>query len=193
MKQIYIYGFSGHGQVVADVARSVGYDEIVFLDDAGELKFSPDLPKFDIFIAIGNCKIRQMLQEKVRSAGFNVVNLIHPSAVISSSVKLGRGIAIMPNAVINANALICDGVILNSGSVIEHDCVVGEFAHICPKVALAGNVKVGKRAWIGIGSCVIQGKSIGDDTLIGAGSVIVKDIASNAKAYGNPCKVVSQI
>lgn len=191
MKQIYIYGFSGHGRVSADVAKANGYDDVIFLDDASEFKFSPDLPKYDIFIAIGNCTIRQKLQKRVLECGFNVVNLIHPSAIISPSAKFGKGVLVMPGAIINANALIYDGAIINSGAVVEHDCIIGEFAHICPRVALAGNVKVGKRTWIGIGSVAIQNVSIKDDIFIGAASVILKDILNGQLAYGTPCKVVS--
>ncbi|MCR4941301.1 MAG: acetyltransferase [Campylobacter sp.] len=187
--KIYIYGQSGHGFVCADIARACGYDEIVFLDDKNELKFSENLPKADIIIAIGNNKIRQILDENVRSYGFNIVSLIHPSAVVSPSAVIEPGVVVMPKAVINAKAVIKRGAIINSGAVIEHECFIGEFAHISPNAALAGNVKVGNRTHIGIGSSVIQCLNIGSDCIIGAGSVVVRDIIDGVKAYGVPAKV----
>lgn len=190
MKSIYVYGFSGHGKVVADVARACGYDEVIFLDDASENKFSADLPKKDIIIAIGDAKIREKLQNKVVNSGFNLATLIHPSAVISSSASIGEGVVVMPNATINAYAKIGRGTIINSGAVIEHECVVGEFAHICPRCAIAGAAKIGARVWLGIGSIVIQCVSIADDVFIGAGSVIVKNIGPCELAYGSPCKKI---
>ncbi|QQF52133.1 UDP-N-acetylbacillosamine N-acetyltransferase [Campylobacter fetus] len=190
MKKIYIYGHSGHGKVVSEIAKLNGYGEIIFLDDASEFKFKKELPKHDIIIAIGNARIRHKLQTMVLQNGFNVVNLIHPNAAISQSAKFGKGIVVMANAVVNANVILEDGVIINSGAIIDHDCFIGEFAHICPGVSLAGNVSVGKFSWIGIGSCAIQGVKIKNDIMIGAGSVIVKDILIGDKAYGNPCKVV---
>lgn len=191
MAKIYIYGASGHGLVVADIARVVGYDEIVFLDDASDMKFSPDLPKADIIIAIGSNKTREILQNRVEESGFNVVSLVHPSAIISPSAVIERGVVVMPKAVINAKAVIKSGAIINTAAVIEHECVIGEFAHISPNAALAGNVCVGDKTHIGIGSSVIQGINIGANSTIGAGSVVVRDLPDSITAYGVPARVKS--
>ena len=172
-KKIYIYGASGHGLVIADIAINNGYDEIVFLDDASERKFSSELEKADIIIAIGDNKTRQKISQKVEAVGFEIVNLIHKSAVVSESAVIEKGVVVMPNAVINAKACIKEGAIINSGAVIEHECVIGKFAHISPNAALAGNVSVGEFTHVGIGSSVIQGISIGKNCIIGAGSVVV--------------------
>ncbi len=185
-KKIYIYGASGHGLVIADIARDNGYDEIVFLDDASEFKFSPELEKADIIIAIGQNKTREMISKRVEAAGIEIVNLIHKSAVVSESAVIEKGVVVMPNAVINARAHIKEGAIINSGAVIEHECVIGKFAHISPNAALAGNVSVGEFTHVGIGSSVIQGISIGKNCIIGAGSVVVRDIKDGIKAYGVP-------
>ncbi|WP_169940099.1 acetyltransferase [Campylobacter sp. RM15925] len=192
--EIYIYGCGGHAAVIADIAAECGYEKVIFLDDAkfngvNILKFSPELKKADIIIGVGDNKARKNLQNLVCEAGFNVVSLIHPSAVISTSAKICRGVVVMPNAVINARAVIKQGAIINSASVIEHDCVIGEFAHISPNVALAGGVEVGNLTHVGIGSCVIQGIKIGANSVIGAGSVVVRDITNNVLAYGNPARI----
>ncbi|QKG29836.1 acetyltransferase [Campylobacter sp. RM16187] len=191
--EIYIYGCSGHGAVVADIAAECGYEKIWFLDDVkfdgkNILKFSPELKKADVIIAIGDNNTRKKLQDVVQKAGFNVVSLIHPSAVISSSAKICCGVVIMPRAVVNAHAIIKQGAIINTAAVVEHDCVIGEFAHISPNVALAGGVKVGDLSHVGIGSSVIQNIKIGANSVIGAGSVVVRDIEENVVAYGIPAK-----
>ncbi len=190
MKRIYLYGQSGHGKVVADIARACGYDEIVFLDDAGKLKFSPDLPKADILISIGDCATREKIQKRVEACGFALATLVHPSAVVSPSASVGAGSVVMPRAVINADAKIGRGVIVNTGAIVEHDCTVGDFAHICPASAIAGGTVMGERVWFGIGSCAIQGVSVADDVFIGAGSTVVSDIPKCRLAYGTPCKVI---
>ena len=112
--KIYVYGFSGHGAVVADVARACGYGEVVFLDDAkfdgkNVLKFDPSLEKADVIVAIGDNKIRRIIQERVKNAGFGVVNLIHPGAAVSASVQIGEGAVVMPHAVINARTAVGEG------------------------------------------------------------------------------------
>ena len=192
-KSIYIYGASGHGLVVADVAKSCGYEDIVFLDDdnsKGFLAFDDIKENRDYHIAfgIGNNQIREKLYKKVRENGFSTPTLIHPSSIISSSARIEEGTVIMPNVVVNAKAYIGKCVILNSSCVVEHESIIGDFVHISPKVAIAGNVRIGDFTHIGIGSSVIQCLEIGKNSIIGSGSVVVKNIRDFKKAYGNPCK-----
>ena len=192
-KSIYIYGASGHGLVVADIARACGYDDVVFVDDdksKGFLTFDDIKENRDYHIAfgIGNNQIREKLYKKVKENGFSTPILIHPSSIISSSAKIEEGTVVMPNVVVNAKAYIGKCVILNSSCVVEHESIIGDFVHISPKVAIAGNVKIGDFTHIGIGSSIIQCLEIGKNSIIGAGSVVVKNIRDFKKAYGNPCK-----
>ena len=197
-KRIYIYGASGHGLVVADVAKSCGYENIVFLDDdksKGFLAFDDIKENRDYHIAfgIGNNQIRAKLYKKVRENGFAIPTLIHPSSIISPSARIEEGTVVMPNVVVNAKAYIGKCVILNSSCVVEHESIIGDFVHISPKVAIAGDVKIGDFTHIGIGSSIIQCLEIGKNSIIGAGSVVVKNIADFKKVYGNPCKEVGNI
>jgi len=194
MKQIYIYGASGHGLVVADVAKNSGYEKIIFIDDGNnsyptfeEIKNNNDIP---IAFGIGNNSIRKKLFKKVKEHHFNIPHLIHPSTVISLDVDIGEGTVIMPQVVINTKSQIGRGVILNTSSVIEHENIIGDFVHISPNVTLAGNISIYEETHIGIGSCVIQGIKIGKNCMIGAGSVVIRDIENKKMAYGNPCKVI---
>lgn len=194
MKTIYIYGASGYGLVVEDIAKFYGYEETIFIDDGEnnfksfeEIKHNVNIP---IAFGIGSNNIRQLLYKKVKETGFSVKTLIHPSAVIASNVSIGEGSIVMANSVINAQSNIGKCCIINTSSVIEHENKIGNFVHISPNSALAGNVSVGQNTHIGIGSSIIQGINIGEETIIGAGSVVVKNIPSYVKAYGNPCKII---
>ena len=197
-KSIYIYGASGHGLVVADVAKSCGYENIVFLDDdksKGFLTFEDIKENRDYHIAfgIGNNQIREKLYKKVRENGFAIPTLIHPSSIISSSARIEEGTVVMPNVVVNAKVYIGKCAILNSSCVVEHECMIGDFVHISPKVSIAGDVRIGDFTHIGIGSSIIQCLEIGKNSIIGAGSVVVKNIPDFKKAYGNPCKEIGNI
>jgi len=192
INQIYIYGASGHGLVVADIAKACGYNDIIFIDDGDneylsfeDIKTNTHIP---IAFGVGNNKIRKILFDKGFENGFTIQSLIHPSSIISSSVHIGQGTVVMPNVVINAKSVIGDGVILNTSCIIEHECIINDFVHISPNVALAGDVKIGKFTHIGIGSSIIQGTLLGKNNIIGAGTVVISDIEDNKKVVGVPAR-----
>ena len=197
LKTIYIYGASGHGLVVADIAKSCGYDEILFIDDGEnqypsfeEIKNRTDIP---IALGVGVNAVRKKLFEKVNAAGFEIATLVHRSATVSPSVTIGKGTVVMPHVVINANSVIGKGAILNTSCIIEHENIIEDFVHISPNVALGGDVQVGELTHIGIGSSVIQCLKIGSNCIVGAGSVVIHSIKNNTLCYGNPCKAVKEL
>jgi UDP-N-acetylbacillosamine N-acetyltransferase len=197
MKSIYIYGASGHGLVVADIAEVCGYDNITLIDDGDNSYLSfddiKDNPDRAIALAIGDNRVRREIYKKVKYHGFKIETLVHKSAVVSKSATLGEGTVVMAGAVVNPYSRIGVAVIVNSSSTVEHESVVGDFVHISPNVALAGGVKVESGTHIGIGSSIIQGVTIGRDSIVGAGSVVVRDISSRSVAYGNPCRVIRKV
>ena len=198
MNKIYIYGGNGHGLVVADIAKACGYKKIIFVDDnamSGFVSFEMIKENNDIPIAlgVGNNMARKKLFKKVEDYGFNIETLIHPNAVISANVTIGKGTVIMPRVVINTKSKIGKGVILNTASIIEHDNIIKDFVHISPNVALGGNVTIDDNTHIGIGSNIIHGLKVGQNCMIGAGSIVVRSIGDNQLCFGNPCKVIKEI
>ena len=205
VKTLAILGASGHGKVIADIAEQLGFS-ISFYDDAYPDKKSiehwPVIGTFsdllnvpstniNVAVAIGHNNTREEKITTLAKNGYTLPALIHPSAIISKYAQIDLGSVIAANTVINAFAVIGRGCIINTSAIIEHDCKIGDFTHICPGTALAGGVCVGRSSWVGIGSKVKQLINIGDNTLIGAGSLIVKDIPSGVIAYGSPCTKVS--
>ena len=203
-KKLAIVGASGHGKVIADIAEQLGYI-VNFYDDAYPSKKNiehwaihgscADLIALNnaktalsnnVVVAIGNNVIRQQKIQFLQQSGFNLITLIHPTAVISQYSKVAPGSVIFAGAVINAFANVGVGCIINTAAVVEHDCSIDDFSHICPNVALAGGVSVGAKSWVGIGSQVKQLITIGNNCLIGAGSTVVKNIPDNVTVFGSP-------
>ena len=198
MKKIAIYGASGHGKVVAEIARLNGYSTIIYIDD-GQNEFisfeyflEQDLG-IPIAFGIGDNKIRAKLYQKCKDNHLEIVTLVHPNAIVSSSIEVAEGTVIMARVVVNSDANIGKCCIINTSCVIEHDNIIGDFVHISPQVACAGDIKIGDYAHIGIGSCIIQGITIGSESVVGAGSVVVANIADQKLAYGNPCRIKENI
>ena len=195
--RLIIIGASGHGKVVADVARNCGYTEIVFLDNNSEIKKCAGYPVLgpdtlvnelegDVFIAIGNAKIRKQLMDSETERNFPV--LVHPSAVVAENVTLGPGTVVMAGTVINPGVVIGRGVIVNTSSSIDHDCILGDFVHVAVGAHLCGTVNVGEKTWIGAGATVSNNVEICGGCMIGAGAVVIKDINEPGTYVGVPAK-----
>ena len=190
IRKIAIYGKSGHGKVIADIAKLCEYDEIIFIDDdlnkndvMSYEMFKEIYSDVEVVIGIGDNFTRKKIFEILSRDGISHTTLIHPSAILSPSVSIAEGSVVMANVVVNTDTQIGCGVILNTGCIIEHDNNIEDFVHISPGVALAGGVQVKKLSHIGIGSCAIQGVTIGSGSIVGAGSVIYKDVEQNTVIY----------
>lgn len=200
MKQLVIIGASGHGKVVADIAKKNEYSKIVFLDDNASLKECGGYPvvgnssqavgqKCDTIVAIGNAAVRQKIQEALEASGVRIVSLVHPDAVIAESVGIGAGTVVMAGAVINPMTQIGKGCIINTCSSVDHDCVIGDYVHVSVGAHVAGSVHIGEKTWIGAGATVSNNVRICEHCMIGAGAVVVKNIAIEGTYKGVPAVI----
>lgn len=186
MNRLIIIGAGGHGKVIADNALKNRYESIGFIDDnvKGDIMGFPiigtsaDIARFDdgntdFIIGIGNNAIRKTIAE---TYNVNWVSLVHPSAQIAFNAKIGKGTAVMANAVVNVCATVGEHCIINTGAIVEHDNVIEDYVHISPGVKLSGAVLIGKNTWLGTGTSVINNVEICENVVVGVGSVVVKNI-----------------
>jgi len=208
LKNIYLFGFSGHALVVEDcVDKSeysiAGYFDLVknidtplnieYLGNEAEVDLQAIIKDGVAFPAIGSNEIREKIVRRIRNNKLNETTLQHKSSYVSSSANIGNSTLIGAKAVVNPKAKIGDGVIINTSALIEHECEIGNYAHICPGTVLAGNVKIGSNSFVGANSTVKQGISIGNNSVVGAGSVVLKDIQDNEMWAGVPAKKIKDI
>jgi UDP-N-acetylbacillosamine N-acetyltransferase len=146
-----------------------------------------------LIFGFGNCEARLKLARLVREKGFWLATAIHPSAVVAADVVIGAGTVVAAGVVINPGATIGENVIVNTCASVDHDCRVEDGAHVCPGVRLAGNVVVGRAAWVGIGATVVDRTRIGSGAIIGAGAVVVDDIPDGVVARGFPARVIRRV
>lgn len=202
-RRLILIGGGGHATVVAEAATLAGFEVAGFLDDRadaamshaeserrclGPLRDSAAVQDRDWIVAVGDLALREELiaaapgGDGARPAAV----VIHPSAVVSPSARIGAGVFIGPGAIVNARAEIGAHAIINSGAVVEHDCRIGMNAHIAPRVALGGTSRVGDRALVGIGASVLPGVTIGRGATVGVGAAVVGDVADGATVAGVP-------
>ena len=139
VKRLLILGAGGFGHMIQETARLLGYEEVVFLDDAVKgadvigkcCDYKAFLNEYDTAVAaLGDSGMRLYWTEKLMEAGYQVPAIIHPSAVVSPSAVIGNGSFIMQSAIVNTNTVVEHGVLVNSGAVVDHDSRVGCGAHI---------------------------------------------------------------
>jgi len=208
-KKIVIWGAGGHALVVADAIRAGDqYDVAGFLVDLGYNRQTRPVLAGQILggreriaavlesgielvvVALGHCERRLELATMLEGQGFSLASVIHPRAIVAAGVEIGPGTVIAAGATVNPGVKIERNVIINTGAIVDHECRIGAGAHVSPGARLAGNVVVGREAWIGIGATIIDDVTIGVHTVIGAGAVVVSDIPDRVIAYGVPAKII---
>jgi UDP-perosamine 4-acetyltransferase len=205
---VVIIGAGGHGRVVLDILTAAGGHSVIgFLDADPSLRGSTVggvsvLGSVNLLsklwqqkvrhgiVAIGDNRTRRRYGDLLRQQGFDLINAVHPSAVVSASAQVGKNVVIAAQAAVCAEARIDDFAIINTGAIVDHECHVGAGAHITPGVRLAGRVQVGEEAFVGIGANVIQCLSIGRAAIVGAGAAVIRDVPDGATAVGVPARVI---
>ena len=210
MLNIIVIGSSGHAKVVIDsIEKENKYEIIGLLDrfkDVGSSSFGykiigkeEDLPNliklYKIeggFIAIGDNFIRYTVYNKISQniPQFNFIKVIHPSAQIARDVVIGKGTVILANTTISSEATVGNFCIINNNSSLDHDSKMLDYSSLAPGSSIGGNAKIGLFTAVSLGAKVIHGITIGDHTIIGSGSTVVKNIPKYVVAYGTPAKVI---
>jgi sugar O-acyltransferase (sialic acid O-acetyltransferase NeuD family) len=140
--------------------------------------------------SVGDNSPRERLFFLAKSIGFEMINALHPSTIISDDVTMGEGNIIMAGAIVNYGVKLGNNTLVNSGAIVEHDCEVGDHVHIGPGAKVAGGVQIGDKTHVGIGAIIIQGIKIGKDVLIGAGAVVLRDVPDGTVIVGNPGRIL---
>tara|TARA_Y100000385_G_scaffold289222_1_gene357994 strand:+ start:363 stop:1028 length:666 start_codon:yes stop_codon:yes gene_type:complete len=210
MKNIVLIGGGNQAHYTIDIINKEGkYNIIGIIDsihDIGSNRFGykilgrqEDIAKLKEqynfeggIISIGDNWIRYYVSSQIKKQlpDFKFINAIHPSVVIGDNVELGVGIVMMAGCIINPKSKIGDFTFFATGAQVDHDCNIKNYSSISAGSITGGYVTLGEFSAITLGVTVVDRLKIGKNTVIGAGSLVIKDIPDNVLAYGNPCKVI---
>ncbi|WP_372342981.1 acetyltransferase [Paeniglutamicibacter sp. ZC-3] len=204
-KRLVIAGAGGFGRELhAWVVTSpkfvslVGVQSVVFIDDelnrtglpapvvSTIFDYSPE-PDDLVLCAIGSPDVRRKVTVELLAKNAQFATFVHDSTVTGHDVELGTGVIICPNTVLTSNVSIGEHTQINAGCVVGHDVVVRSFVTISPSCNLTGGVSIDSGVFLGTAVTVIPGKTVGENAVIGAGSVVVKTVSPNSTNFGNPC------
>ena len=142
-----------------------------------------------IAMGIGGFKtnsIREKAYSYIKSLGFTFVNVIHPTAIISRTCKLGEGIVIFPGVTLNTEVIIGNNTIIATGSTVDHETVIGNNVLVSAGVTIGANSKIHDNSLIALGAKIVSGVDIGENVVVAAGAVVINDIGDNEIVYGIP-------
>lgn len=206
-------GAGGHAKMIIEILQQEGHTLAGLLDAdhsrVGEMFHGlPILGNDDLlrqcvregithfFLGLGGVQrltSRSELYRRAINQKMIPLPVVHPTAIISQSSRIGHGIVALVNVVVNADSVIGENVLLNTGCIVEHDCVIGDNVHISSRAILLGAVEVGDDVLIGAGAVIRQGVTIGAGSIVGAGAVVVEDVGPGQTVVGVPAKLLSTL
>lgn len=208
MKSVII-GAGTYGEVYLAYLQEAGVDVVGFLDDSDSMQGTavrgvPVLGKVDlletlagthgvraVYCPLGNNRLRVQFLKKARELGYETPNYIHPSVVLSPNVKLGQGVYILLGTTIMPYAEIRDFVMISMSVHLAHHTVLNEGTFLSTGVNFGASMVAEKFAYVGISATIMTGvKNLGEDCLVGAGAVVIKDVPAHAVVAGVPAKVL---
>lgn len=190
MKHLVIIGTGNIGQIVHWYATQCRdymtvWDIKSHIDDVESYEIEAD----DVFI---NAEVKPIdrlnLSKAIRDKGGVFVNIIHPTANIAPTAKLGAGIIIGAFTTVSINTDIKDDVLIQDHCNIGHDGVVENGAHLYVGVKLCGRNRVGQTSSVFTGSIIFPDVKIGIGCTVGAGSVVSRKVKDGDTVLGNPAK-----
>lgn len=146
----------------------------------------------DLFaIAIGDPKTKLSVCNSLKKRGATFITVIHPTAVIGRDCRIGEGCVFCPGAVLTTNVTLGRFVILNVHATVGHDSVIGEGSTLSAHNDVTGNVVLGEGVFFGTHACVVPGTVVGDYAIVGAGSVVLKEVPAHSTVAGVPARQIS--
>jgi sugar O-acyltransferase (sialic acid O-acetyltransferase NeuD family) len=157
----------------------------------GPLTYASDLTECCFVNGIGtvtNFWNKDSIISKTRIPLERFETIVHPSASVSRTAHLGRGVVIFQNVTITSNVIVGDHVIVLPNSVISHDDTIGDYTCITGGVCISGGVTIGRSCYLGTNSAIVNNVEIGAISLIGMGSVVLESVPPNSVFVGNPAR-----
>lgn len=199
---LYIIGAGGHSGSVLDAALSTGWTVLGLIDPerSGERWGIPIIESLKrvsfssgaLALGIGTNFSREAFFERIRGqypkAQFPPI--IHSRSWVSPLATIDEGAVVLSMANVGPGCRVERGGLVNTGASLDHDAVLGSFSSLGPGAQTGGSALIGQRTMVGLGAGIIQGVSVGSDTVIGAHSLVLDSLPDMVVAIGIPAKTV---
>lgn len=210
MEELLLIGIGGFGRETADAVRAVNsnvptWDLLGFLDDdrgrhgtvvsglpvLGPIEMVHERPDVLVAICTGrpdNYVSRRMIAQRLALGSERYATIIHPTAAISSSSRVGPGSVLLAHVDLTADVVIGRHVAVMPQVVLTHDCQVDDWATLAAGVRVGGSCHIAEEAYIGSGVCLREGTTVGRRALVGMAAVVLEDVPEERLWFGAPAR-----
>lgn len=210
IKDLVIIGAGGFGREVAWLVERINSKEKIwnlkgFIDDQQPIGTkvnqytvigtteSIKQSEKDMYVicAVGNAKTRKkIIQSLENTKAIHFATIIDPAVIYSNEITIGEGSILCAGTILTTNITIGKHVIINLDCTVGHDAIIEDYCTLYPSVNVSGMTIIGEESEIGTGVNIIQGKTIARNVIVGAGSVIVKDLLEYGTYVGIPAQKI---
>jgi len=178
-------GFISH--VDEDVGKQLdGYP--IVSSNALFSSFAQQFNLLGVCLGLANPIFKKKLNDDLMDYS-NIVfpNIVHPKAFIPKQAKniFGHGVVVSSGVNMTMNITLGNHVLLNRSCNVGHDSIIGDFCTVNPGAVVSGNVTIGPLTLIGAGVSIREKTKIGENSVVGLGAIIIKNVESNTVVYND--------
>lgn len=207
MKQILIWGASGHAKTILSHMDYARHKVIAFIDTNEELSSFNGVPVYNcleeflekgfskplyFIISIGGDKgiDRIDIHDRLMEKGFKPLTFIHPTAWVDRTAILMEGAQVLGMAAVSAEVVIGAQTIINTNATVDHETIIGSGCHVMPAATISGCCTINDFCTIGSNATILPRLFICKESVIGAGAVVTKSILKKGIFVGIPAREV---
>ena len=198
-QRIFFYLKNSEDEVVAFSANEASIDSnellglpIVAFENI-EDKYPPK--DYSMFIALAYSdmnKKRRRFFDEAKNKGYELYSYVHPSTKIWDEFEMGENCFILAENIIQPFVKIGNNVLIGSNNLISHNTVIQNNCFLTSNITLGGHITIGANSFIGLSATINQRVKIGKECIIGAGTLITKDVDDKEVYAENSSKKLPQ-
>ncbi len=148
-----------------------------------------------MFIALAYSEMnkkRRKFFDEAKNKGYELYSYIHPSTKIWDEFEMGENCFILAENIIQPFVKIGDNVLIGSNNLISHNTIIEDNCFLTSNITLGGHITIGANSFVGLSATINQRVKIGEECIIGAGTLITKDVNDKEVYAENSSKKLPQ-
>ncbi|MBX4135794.1 acetyltransferase [Pseudomonas sp. S5F11] len=150
------------------------------------------VPNTFVVCAIANPKVKKKVVGRMLDKGAQFLSMVHPTVVMGTNVRLGRGTVVCPLSMLSADISIGEFVTINATCTVGHDAKISRFCTLSGHCDVTGGVVLEEGVFMGSHAAVVPNVTVGEYAVIGASSLVVRKVQPGTTVFGVPAKRISR-